>query len=91
MRRSHLLTSALVLWLPSLLIAAEPVHGNVVLVLEGGLARDDRRMDIVLELPCRNGAWPEKCWGYAVRYNRGYHEGVVTGCDLAGGAKIWGR
>ena len=85
MRQRHLLTSAFVLWLPSLAIAAEPIHGNVVLVLEDGLARDgENRMDIELELPCRKGAWPEKCWGSAVRYNRGHHEGVVKSNEASG-------
>ncbi len=64
---------------------AEPIHGNVVLELEGAVSRGgDHRTDIELELPVRQGEWPEECWGYAVGFNRAHHEGVVAKNEVDG-------
>jgi hypothetical protein len=54
--------------------ASEALHGNVVLVLDKGLATGDKTwVELELEWPVREGMWPEAGWGYAVDFSRGFH------------------
>lgn len=55
--------------------ADEPIHGNLIVTLKGGLPwSGDDRTDVEFELPVRHGNWPERCWGYAMWFSRGHHE-----------------
>ncbi len=53
--------------------------GNIVLTLEGALGGGgDSPAELELEVPARDGAWPETLWGKAFWYNRGQHEGRIV-------------
>jgi hypothetical protein len=65
---------------------SEPLDGNVVLLLEGGLVRaDGHQADIEFEFACRNGVWPERAWGYAMWYCRGHHQAVILNSETVDG------
>lgn len=80
-----LVVAALVLAAPAR--GAEPANGNVVLDLDGALAKGEERHDLELEFPVRGGEWPQAGWGYAVTYNRGHTEAQVIKNDLEDGVR----
>jgi hypothetical protein len=65
-------------------LAALPKDCNVLLTLEGAIARDaGAAAPLMLEIPVRNGLWPATCWGSA-HVNRAHTEGRVTKAEAIG-------
>ncbi len=70
---------------PAARSAGRPIHGNVVLILEGGLSRGgDYRADVEFELAVRDGKWPEGGWGHGLWFSRGHHKAAITASRIDG-------
>jgi len=75
--------AAVVVWsIAATVMAAD--SGNVVLTLDGGLARGEDRYKLDIEVPVRDGKWSNTCWGTAFWFNRGFHEGKIRSHQISG-------